>query len=53
MGLLLDLSPDGGPDDTGGNDEELEAELLALMGGTGAGKGRKKTDAKSENEVEN
>uniref|UniRef100_A0A8C1YWY7 Coiled-coil and C2 domain-containing protein 1B n=1 Tax=Cyprinus carpio TaxID=7962 RepID=A0A8C1YWY7_CYPCA len=35
MGLLLDLGPDGGLDDSGGNDEELEAELLALMGGGG------------------
>lgn len=33
MGLLLDL--DGGMDD-GGNEEELEAELLALMGGGGS-----------------
>ncbi|XP_022530194.2 coiled-coil and C2 domain-containing protein 1A isoform X1 [Astyanax mexicanus] len=39
MGLLLDLSPDGGLDDSGGNDEELEAELLALIGG-GVGGGR-------------
>ncbi|XP_047434539.1 coiled-coil and C2 domain-containing protein 1A [Mugil cephalus] len=36
MGLLLDLSPDGGMDDEG-NDEELEAELLNLVGGGGAG----------------
>uniref|UniRef100_A0A673GJG9 Coiled-coil and C2 domain-containing protein 1B n=1 Tax=Sinocyclocheilus rhinocerous TaxID=307959 RepID=A0A673GJG9_9TELE len=35
MGLLLDLAPDSGLDDSGGNDEELEAELLALMGGGG------------------
>ncbi|XP_054461204.1 coiled-coil and C2 domain-containing protein 1A [Anoplopoma fimbria] len=34
MGLLLDLSPDGGMDDEG-NDEELEAELLSLVGGGG------------------
>lgn len=33
MGLLLDLSPDGGMDD--GNDDELEAELLNLVGGGG------------------
>uniref|UniRef100_A0AAY5K1B2 C2 domain-containing protein n=1 Tax=Esox lucius TaxID=8010 RepID=A0AAY5K1B2_ESOLU len=32
MGLLLDLPPEGGMDE-GGNEEELEAELLALMGG--------------------
>ncbi|KAJ8001514.1 hypothetical protein DPEC_G00170270 [Dallia pectoralis] len=31
MGLLLDLPQDGGMDE--GNEEELEAELLALMGG--------------------
>ncbi|KAG7223791.1 hypothetical protein INR49_026474 [Caranx melampygus] len=36
MGLLLDLSPDGGMDDDG-NDEELEAELMNLMGGGGGG----------------
>lgn len=35
MGLLLDLSPDGGMDE--GNDDELEAELLNLVGGGGAG----------------
>lgn len=35
MGLLLDLSPDGGMDG-GGNEKELEAELLALMGGGGS-----------------
>uniref|UniRef100_A0A665UR14 C2 domain-containing protein n=1 Tax=Echeneis naucrates TaxID=173247 RepID=A0A665UR14_ECHNA len=34
MGLLLDLSPDGGMDDEG-NDEELEAELMNLMEGEG------------------
>lgn len=38
MGLLLDLAPDDGLDDSGGN-EELEAELLALMGGGGGGGG--------------
>lgn len=36
MGLLLDLSPDGGMNDEG-NDEDLEAELLNLVGGGGAG----------------
>ncbi|XP_062395328.1 coiled-coil and C2 domain-containing protein 1A [Sardina pilchardus] len=36
MGLLLDLDPDGGLD--GGNDEDLEAELLALVGGGGGGR---------------
>ncbi|XP_044047283.1 coiled-coil and C2 domain-containing protein 1A isoform X2 [Siniperca chuatsi] len=36
MGLLLDLSPDGGMNDEG-NDEELEAELLNLVGGGGGG----------------
>ncbi|XP_030206957.1 coiled-coil and C2 domain-containing protein 1A isoform X2 [Gadus morhua] len=34
MGLLLDLTPEGDAED-GGNEEELEAELLALMGGAG------------------
>ncbi|XP_030634753.1 coiled-coil and C2 domain-containing protein 1A [Chanos chanos] len=38
MGLLLDLDPDGGMD-SGGNDEDLEAELLALVGGGGRGGG--------------
>uniref|UniRef100_A0A7N6BPP4 Coiled-coil and C2 domain-containing protein 1B n=1 Tax=Anabas testudineus TaxID=64144 RepID=A0A7N6BPP4_ANATE len=37
MGLLLDLSPDGGMDDEG-NDEALEAELLNLVGGGGGGR---------------
>uniref|UniRef100_A0A667ZEV0 Coiled-coil and C2 domain-containing protein 1B n=1 Tax=Myripristis murdjan TaxID=586833 RepID=A0A667ZEV0_9TELE len=37
MGLLLDLSPDGGMDD-GGNEEELEAELMSLIGGGGGGR---------------
>ncbi|KAM6939515.1 coiled-coil and C2 domain-containing protein 1A [Xenentodon cancila] len=36
MGLLLDLSPDGGVDEDG-NDDELEAELLSLVGGGGGG----------------
>lgn len=42
MGLLLDLTPDGGINDDG-NDEELEEELLRLMGGGGGGRqqGRK------------
>ncbi|KAM3864580.1 coiled-coil and C2 domain-containing protein 1A [Diretmus argenteus] len=41
MGLLLDLTPDGGMDD-GGNETELEAELLALMGeGGGTSPGQK------------
>lgn len=47
MGLLLDLNPDGGMDD--GNDEDLEAELLSLVGGGGKG-GRpqgKKGDGRS------
>uniref|UniRef100_A0A8C1XTI7 Coiled-coil and C2 domain-containing protein 1B n=1 Tax=Cyprinus carpio TaxID=7962 RepID=A0A8C1XTI7_CYPCA len=35
MRLLLDLAPDDELDDSGGNDDELEAELLALMGGGG------------------
>ncbi|XP_070772723.1 coiled-coil and C2 domain-containing protein 1A [Enoplosus armatus] len=40
MGLLLDLSPDGGMNDEG-NDEELEAELLNLVGGGGRSQGKK------------
>ncbi|XP_059408981.1 coiled-coil and C2 domain-containing protein 1A-like [Carassius carassius] len=48
MGLLLDFSPDDGLDDSGGNDEELEAELLALMGGGGrAGPAAKKPGVKA------
>ncbi|XP_053333249.1 coiled-coil and C2 domain-containing protein 1A [Clarias gariepinus] len=48
MGLLLDLSPDAGLDDSGGNEAELEAELLALMGGGkgGGGRGGKKDGGK-------
>ena len=49
MGLLLDLSPDGGMNDEG-NDDELEAELLNLVGGGGGG-GRsqgRKSEGKSE-----
>lgn len=49
MGLLLDLSPDGGMNEEG-NDEELEAELLKLMGGGGGG-GRsqgRKSEGKGE-----
>ncbi|XP_069051742.1 coiled-coil and C2 domain-containing protein 1A [Lepisosteus oculatus] len=37
MGLLLDLSPDG-EDDPEGNDMELQAELLALVGDGGTAK---------------
>lgn len=52
MGLLLDLSPDAGLDDSGGNEAELEAELLALMGGGGGkgggGRGGKKDGGKGE-----
>lgn len=50
MGLLLDLSPDGEMNDEE-NDEELEAELLKLMGGGGGGGVRsqgRKSDGKSE-----
>ncbi|XP_047222473.1 coiled-coil and C2 domain-containing protein 1A isoform X2 [Girardinichthys multiradiatus] len=36
MGLLLDLTPDAGMDGEG-NDEDLEAELLSLVGGGGKG----------------
>lgn len=52
MGLLLDLSPDGGMNDEG-NDEELEAELLNLVGGGGGG-GRsqgRKGEGKGEKEI--
>ncbi|KAK2818266.1 hypothetical protein Q7C36_022199 [Tachysurus vachellii] len=38
MGLLLDLSPDAALEDSGGNEEALEAELLSLIGGGGRGK---------------
>lgn len=48
MGLLLDLSPDGGLDDEG-NDEELEAELLSLVGGGGGEPKGKKGDGRGEN----
>lgn len=48
MGLLLDLSPDGGMDDEG-NDEELEAELLSLVGGGGGGRSQgKKGEGRGE-----
>lgn len=47
MGLLLDLNPDDGIDD-GGNDAELEAELLQLMGGGGARSQGRKSEGKSE-----
>lgn len=47
MGLLLDLTPDGGMEDDG-NDEELEAELLNLVGGGGGGRPQqKKGDGKA------
>lgn len=46
MGLLLDLNPDDGLDD-GGNDAELEAELLQLMGGGARSQGSK-SEGKSE-----
>lgn len=52
MGLLLDLSPDGGMDDEG-NDDELEAELLNLVGGGGGGGGRsqgKRGEGRGEND---
>ncbi|CAJ1053752.1 coiled-coil and C2 domain-containing protein 1A [Xyrichtys novacula] len=41
MGLLLDLNPDGGMNDDG-NDEDLEAELLNLVGGGGGGRSQGK-----------
>ncbi|KAK5866314.1 hypothetical protein PBY51_020514 [Eleginops maclovinus] len=46
MGLLLDLSPDGGMDDDG-NDEDLEAELLNLVGGGGGKTQGKKGDGRA------
>ncbi|XP_029286424.1 LOW QUALITY PROTEIN: coiled-coil and C2 domain-containing protein 1A [Cottoperca gobio] len=46
MGLLLDLSPDGGVDD-GGNDEDLEAELLNLLGGGGGRSQEKKGEGRA------
>nr|XP_061844019.1 coiled-coil and C2 domain-containing protein 1A-like [Nerophis lumbriciformis] len=46
MGLLLDLTPEGGMDDDG-NNEDLEAELLSLMGeGAGGGMQRKRRENK-------
>lgn len=50
MGLLLDLSPDGGMNDEG-NDEELEAELLNLVGG-GGGEGGRSQGRKGEGRSE-
>ncbi|TSK18087.1 Coiled-coil and C2 domain-containing protein 1A [Bagarius yarrelli] len=44
LGLVLDLSPDAALEDSGGN-EELEAELLTLIGGGG---GRGKPPGKKE-----
>lgn len=47
MGLLLDLNPDGGMDD-GGNDADLEAELMNLIGSGGGGRSQpKKNDGKA------
>uniref|UniRef100_UPI0037E83356 coiled-coil and C2 domain-containing protein 1A n=1 Tax=Semicossyphus pulcher TaxID=241346 RepID=UPI0037E83356 len=47
MGLLLDLSPDGGMNDDG-NDEDLEAELMNLVGGGGGGRSQgKKGDGRA------
>lgn len=51
MGLLLDLSPDGGMDDEG-NDDELEAELLNLVGGRKEGRAQgKKGDGRGEDDA--
>lgn len=51
MGLLLDLSPDGGMDDEG-NDDELEAELLNLVGGRKEGRAQgKKGDGRGEDDT--
>lgn len=47
MGLLLDLTPDGAMDD-GENDDELEAELMNLVGSGGGGRSQpKKGDGKA------
>ncbi|XP_034543985.1 coiled-coil and C2 domain-containing protein 1A [Notolabrus celidotus] len=47
MGLLLHLTPDGGMNDDG-NDEDLEAELLNLVGGGGGEKSQgKKGDGRA------
>ncbi|XP_041641015.1 coiled-coil and C2 domain-containing protein 1A [Cheilinus undulatus] len=46
MGLLLDLSPDGGMNDDG-NDEDLEAELLGLVGGGGGRSQGKKGEGRA------
>lgn len=45
MGLLLDLSPDGGINDDG-NDEDLEEELLKLVGGGGGTPQGRRNDRK-------
>lgn len=48
MGLLLDLTPDRAMDD-GENDDELEAELMNLVGSGGGGRSQpKKGDGKGE-----
>lgn len=47
MGLLLDISPDGGMGD-GGNEEELEAELLTLIGERGGGGGGRSPGKRGE-----
>lgn len=47
MGLLLDLNPDG-PMDDGGDDADLEAELLNLVGSGGGGRSQpKKNDGRA------
>ncbi|KAA8595144.1 hypothetical protein FQN60_012279 [Etheostoma spectabile] len=52
MGLLLDLAPDGGMDDEG-NDEDLEAELLNLVGrGGGRSQGKKELNEVLEDNEE-
>lgn len=52
MGLLLDLSPDGGMGDVG-NDEELEAELLNLVGGGGGRSQGRKDEGRGEKDFLN
>lgn len=46
MGLLLDLSPDGRMDDEG-NDDDLEAELMNLVGGGGGRSQGKKGETRA------
>uniref|UniRef100_A0A3B4ASX5 Coiled-coil and C2 domain-containing protein 1B n=1 Tax=Periophthalmus magnuspinnatus TaxID=409849 RepID=A0A3B4ASX5_9GOBI len=51
MGLLLDLNPDGGMDD-GENDEDLEAELMNLVGSGCGGRAQPKKAPVAMAEIE-